>query len=66
MRKSKLEKKLSSIRRFLQQAVEEGELDCGFLQDVEAYWIELCRAANDDDHHTVMVAINEIAKKLRR
>ncbi len=59
-------KELASIRPFLQQEVEAGELELGAMQDVERDWIELDRAVRDEDHHLVKVLIENIARKFQR
>lgn len=62
----KVSKELVSIRSFLQQMEEAGELESGAKQDVERSWIELERAVLDGDHHMVMVAVGDIARKIRK
>lgn len=62
----KAEKELASIRNFLRQEVEAGELELGFMQDVERDWLELNRAVLEKDHHMVKFLINEITKRFQR
>jgi hypothetical protein len=62
----KVNKELVSIRSFLQQMEEAGELEPGAKQDVERSLIELDRAVRDGDHHMVMVAVGDIARKIRK
>ncbi|KFE62342.1 hypothetical protein [Hyalangium minutum] len=66
MRKNKLKKKLASIHNFLRAEVEAGELELGFMQEVERSLVELSLAVEADDYQMVKVAINEAAKKFRR
>lgn len=60
------DKELTSIRSFVQQAAEDGELEPWAVHDVERGLIELKEAINSDDFHLVMVVVGEIARKLQR
>ena len=59
----KANEELASIRNFLQQMVEAGELEPESRQGVERSWIELMRAMRDGDHHMVKVAVGDMARK---